>query len=219
MKTIRRHWYNIGGVLAIASTGILIYTWSDMRVVQRLLFMNFIALLIHQYEEYGVPGGEPAIMNIALQNSDSPDRYPLNQNSAMVINVFAAYVFYLIPVFSPDKIWLGIAPTLFGFGQFVIHGIQTPKKLGQFYNPGLGAVILLHIPIGAFFIYYIISNRLVTILDWVYGVVYLIAFVFICMIKLTYKWLADENSPYIFSDEEMNRFNVLDKINRLNKKA
>ena len=137
MKTLRRHWYNIGGVLAIASIGILIYAWNDMVVVQRLLFMNFIALLIHQYEEYGVPGGEPAIMNIALQNSDSPDRYPLNQNSAMVINVFAAYVFYLIPVFFPDKIWLGIAPTLFGFGQFIIHGIQTPKKLGQFYNPGL----------------------------------------------------------------------------------
>ena len=67
--------------------------------------------------------------------------------------------------------------------------------------------------------YYIISNSLVTTLDWVYGVVYLIAFVFICMVKLTYKWLADKNSPYIFSDEEMNRFNVLDKISLLNKKA
>jgi len=217
MKTLRRHWYNIGGVISIISIFILVYLWDDMAVVQRLLFMNFIALLIHQFEEYGYPGGEPAIMNIALQNSESPDRFPLNQNSAMVINVFAAYVFYLFPVFFPNMIWLGIAPTIFGFGQFVIHGIQTPKKLGQFYNPGLGAVTLLHIPIGAYFMYYIITNDLTTAFDWIYGIVYLMAFVFICMVKMTYSWLADKNSPYAFPEEEMRRFNVQAKVDRVAK--
>nr|WP_248736158.1 HXXEE domain-containing protein [Neobacillus rhizosphaerae] len=61
---------------------------------------------------------------------------------------------YLVPVFLPDVIWLGLAPMLFGMMQFVVHGIMTPKKLGQFYNPGLAAVVLGHIPLG---IYYSIS--------------------------------------------------------------
>jgi len=46
------------------------------------------------------PGGEPAITNLASQPSeDGPsDRYPLNQNNAMVMNVAAAYTVYLFPV-------------------------------------------------------------------------------------------------------------------------
>jgi Protein of unknown function with HXXEE motif len=90
-----------------------------------------------------------------LQPSDHPDRYPLNQNSAMVVNVLAAYGFYLIPVFFPNAYWLGIAPTLFGFGQFIVHGIVTPRKLGSFYSPGLGAVVFLHIPIGVAYLLHI----------------------------------------------------------------
>jgi Protein of unknown function with HXXEE motif len=215
MKILRRHWYNIGGVISLVSIVILIYLWNDLGFLQRLLFMNFIALLIHQYEEYGFPGGEPAIMNMVIQPSDAPNRYPLNQNSAMIINILAAYFFYLLPVFLPGMIWLGIAPTLFGFGQFIIHGIVTPKKLGQFYNPGLGAVILLHFPIGILIFYYTISNHLATPIDWIAGVIYMFAFVFITLIKMTYTWLADKNSPYVFTEEEMTRFNVQAKINRL----
>lgn len=220
MKTLRRHWYNIGGIAALISIGILIYAWNDMGVLQRLLFMNFIAILVHQYEEYGFPGGEPAIMNLVIQPSDTPNHYPLNQNNAMVGNVIAAYFFYLLPVFFPNMIWLGIAPTLFGISQFIVHGIVTPKKLGQFYNPGLGAVVLLHFPIGGLIIYNIISNHLATPVGWIVGVVYMVVFTFILLKKMTYTWLADKNSPYIFPEEEMRRFNVQEKISKLkNRKA
>jgi len=215
MKFFRRHWYDIGGVIAMISIVILIFLWNDFGFLRRLLFMNFIALLVHQYEEYGFPGGEPAIMNMVIQPSDTPNRYPLNQNSAMIINVLAAYFFYLMPVFFPDGIWLGIAPTLFGIAQFIIHGIVTPKKLGQFYNPGLAAVLLLHFPIGGYIIYYIIANHLATPVDWIAGIVYMFAFTFTTLMKMTYTWLADKNSPYIFPEEEMKRFDVPSKLARL----
>jgi hypothetical protein len=51
-------------------------------------------------------------MNEVIQPSDRPDRYPLNQNNALIVNVFAAYPFYLAPVFFPEAIWLGLAPVL-----------------------------------------------------------------------------------------------------------
>jgi len=216
MKLFRRHWYNIGGILALFCIAGLVSFWDDFQTLQRLLFMNFIALLIHQFEEYGLPGGEPSIMNIVLQNSNQPTNFPLNQNSAMVTNVFVAWTFYLLPVFFPNLIWLALAPTLFGFGQFLVHGIQTPKKLGEFYNSGLGAVLLLHIPIGIYILYYILSNHLATWLDWVLGIVYLFVFMFFGVLKLTYTWLANKNSKYHFAEEEMKRFNVQEKLNKRN---
>ncbi|PFD34720.1 HXXEE domain-containing protein [Bacillus cereus] len=217
MNFLRRHWYNVGLFVAIVSIVYLIFVWGDMGVLQRLLFMNFIVLLLHQFEEYGFPGGEPAIMNIALQPSSTPNRYPLNQNSAMITNVVIVYIMYLVPVFFSDVIWLGLAPMLFGMMQFMVHGIMTPKKLGQFYNPGLGAVVLGHIPLAIYYIYYIHSNGIVTGWDWIVGIIYMTLTAFIVVNKMTYSWLADENSPYPFAEEEMGRFNVLEKLQRLNK--
>ena len=64
MNFLRRHWYNVGGVIAAATTIYAVFSWRDLNLTSALLLMNFIALLVHQFEEYGWPGGEPAIMNI-----------------------------------------------------------------------------------------------------------------------------------------------------------
>ena len=215
MKFFRRHWYNIGLAVAIIAAIILALQWNSMGILQIVLLLNFIAILVHQFEEYGFPGGEPAIMNIVLQNSPTPEKYPLNQNSAMVTNVVASYTMYLIPVFFPNIIWLGLAPILFGMGQFIVHGIMTNIKLKSFYNPGLGAVTFLHIPLGIYYIYYIQSNGLASGWDWIIGVGYMIVYAFFFVNKMTYSWLADRNSPYHFAEEEMKRFNVQGKIEKL----
>ena len=218
MKFFRRHWYNIGLAVAVIAAIFLVLQWNSMGILQKVLLLNFIAILVHQFEEYGFPGGEPAIMNIALQNSPTPDRYPLNQNSAMITNVVAGYTMYLIPVFLPDIIWLGLAPILFGMCQFIVHGITTNIKLKSFYNPGLGAVTLLHIPLGIYYIYYIQSNGLASVWDWIIGVVYMLLFAFVIVNKMTRTWLADKNSPYHFAEEEMKRFNVQEKVDKARRK-
>lgn len=105
---------------------------------------------------------------------------------------------------------------IFGIGQFIVHGIVTNKKLKTFYNPGLGAVVLLHIPIAIYYIYYITSNNIISTSDLLIGIVYLIIYMAFMVNKLTYSWLADKNSPYVFEEEEMKRFNVEEKINRVN---
>lgn len=204
MKILRRYWYDIGAFVAAAALIYVAACWREINRSSLLLLLNFVALLLHQFEEYGWPGGEPSILNIVMRPSERPDRFPLNQNSAMIINVLAAYGFYLVPVFFPRVYWLGIAPTLFGFGQFLIHGIAVPKKLGSFYNPGLAAVVLLHIPIGIAYLVHISQD--VKAMDWIAGVVYCVAFVYITLAKMTYMWLASINSPYPFAQDEMQRF-------------
>jgi hypothetical protein len=214
----RRHWYDVGLVVAALAVAWVARRWNDADLLQRLLVLNFAALLVHQFEEYHWPGGEPAIINLLMQPSSRPDvrpdRYPLNQNSAMFINVVAAYGFYLVPCFFPNVVWLGLAPTLFGFGQFGMHGVLTPKKLGSFYNPGLAAVVLLHLPIGAWYIYAIHARGMVGRTDWLAAAFYLAAFMGIVMRKLGYGLLADEHSPYPFDAVEMRRFDVAGKIAR-----
>jgi hypothetical protein len=184
-----------------------------------LLLLNFVVLLVHQFEEYGWPGGFPAIMNMVLQPSPTPDHYKLNQNSAPAVNVLAAYGFYLIPVFFPTVLWLGLAPVLFGMLQIVVHGIAVNVKLRSLYNPGLAAVVLGHIPIGAYYLYYVHGHGLASVWDWAFGVAYMLAFQYIFLVKMTFVWLADQNSPYAFAEEEMRRFNVPEKLERLKRIA
>jgi hypothetical protein len=61
MNFIRRNWFNIGLVFAIGTTLYLAFARDDLTILQILLLSNLIAVLIHQFEEYGFPGGFPAI--------------------------------------------------------------------------------------------------------------------------------------------------------------
>lgn len=217
MNFLRRYWYNLGLLAAVTGLGVVLL--GDLSRVQQILLLNFVVLVLHQFEEYGWPGGGPWVMNQVLQPSDRPDRYPVNRNNAMVINVFCAYPFYLLPVFFPQTIWLGLPPVLFAFGQFIVHGVITNWKLKGFYNPGLAAVVLGHIPIGIWYLVEINARGVVHTSDWVLAILYLIAFIAIIMQWLGYKVLVNKNSPYPFSPEEMARFDRDRRLARIGRSA
>lgn len=151
-------------------------------------------------------------MNRILQNSDIPDRYPLNQFSAMFTNVFFSYVIYLLPVIFPDVIWLGIAPMLMGIMQFMVHGVMTNIKMKSIYNPGLGAVVFLHIPAGMFYIYYITTNHLASGRTWTAGIVYTVLATLLVLGYLTYIGLSDRDTEWVFDEKELRRFHVEEKL-------
>jgi hypothetical protein len=65
-------------------------------------------------------------------------------------------------------------------------------------------------------LFYVHTQGLVSVWDWVFGVAYMVAFQYVFLVKMTYTWLADRNSVYAFADEEMRRFNVPEKLKRLN---
>lgn len=219
MNFIRRNWYYIGGVLFVTLAAVLGIFWNDFSLLRRLMLISFMALLVHQFEEYALPGGFPAIMNIAWQPSGTkPDRCPLNRNGALFVNVFVAYPFYILPIIFPTLIWLGLAQVLFGMAQFGVHGILINKKMHSLYNPGLFAVVFLHWPIGIYYIWYIVVNSLVQWWMWPIAVVILGAVAFFGVNMPVNHWFKDENSPYPFSQEEMARFHVQEKLERLSAK-
>jgi len=217
IKFLRRHWSNIGLFSAMVAGAYLIFAWNEIVLLQKLLLFNFIAVLIHQFEEYSWPGGFPALANILLMKSENPERYPLNQNSSMVANLIFAYGFYLPPVFFPNVIWLGLAPVLTGIiMQIYGHVLYMNIKLRTFYNPGVFAVIFGHIPIGVIYIYHILANNMTNLWDWLLAVVCMIAFFFLNFFLIELKLLGDKNSPYPFDQDQMKgkRFDVEKKLER-----
>ena len=215
MKVLRvlcRHWYNIGIAAALCALAALVTRWNQMSMLLRFNTISFIAMLVHQFEEYGFPGGEPMIMNCVLQGSDIPDRYPLNQFSAMFTNVFFSYIIYLLPILLPNVIWLGIAPMLMGMMQFMVHGIMTNVRMKSIYNPGLGAVVFLHIPVGICYFRYITIHQLANGVVWAMGIVYTIAATAFILGYLTYIGFSDRDSRWRFDEAELKRFHIEEKI-------
>lgn len=206
MNFYRRHWYDVGCVLFMAlafTAGLWTPRFSHIQVI---LIYSFMAVLVHQYEEYAAPGGFPGIFNIAvLGERQVPERYPLNENQVLITNVVLAYLFYIAPILWPHLIWLGLAQIFFGMLQLVVHGVLSNIKLKSFYNPGLGAVIFLHLPIGFYYIHYVLSQHLATTRDFVWGSVATVLGA-LAMIILPIRLMASKTSPYAFPEDGFLRY-------------
>lgn len=196
MKWFCRYWPHVGMVVSAVAAIMLMMFWGDMSILARIHTLNFIALGIHQFEEYVYPGGMGIVMNkmqsemtfSPLYMENAPiDRYPLNLLNATVGNCFAFYLIYLLPIIFPNVIWLGMGPILFGMGfQVLVHCFVGNIKLGAIYNPGMLAVLLGHVPLGIWFFAHLANHGLLTKGNVLSGVGYMIAFTIVFML-LTYK--------------------------------
>ena len=201
MKWFCRHWYEVGLFPAGVALVCLIVRWADFSVLQRISLVNFTGIMLHQFEEYGYPGGAPVFLNKYMRGGT--ERYPLNQFSAMLVNVVIAYICYLLPVFLPDIIWLGMAPILFGcVFQVVLHLVVFFVKFHRFYNSGLGAVLLIHVPCGVFYICYATYQSLLTGRTWLFTILYLILMI-VFTVLFGQKLFSKEDSPYPFDEKEI----------------
>jgi hypothetical protein len=215
MRFIRRHWYDTGPVFATIALAWLVV--AGPTGLQLIVLLNLIVLFFHQLEEYHFPGGFPWIMNEAIREAGSnpADRYLLNQNNAAFINL-TAWVFYLLPVLFPRVIWLGLATILFGLvGQVIFHGIVANRKLKSWYNPGLAAVLLGHVPLGIWYIAEVTSKSLVHWWDWIFAVLCVGGFTGIIMQLIGFRLLSSKTSPYPFTPEELCRFDRERRLRRI----
>ena len=208
----RGHWHDVGVLSALVAGIYLVAAWGDLDVLQRLLLLNFIVVLLHQFEEYSWPGGFPAVANLVLMPMASFSRYfkPLNQFSSAVANCVFAYVFYLLPVFFPHTIWLGLAPVLVGVViQTAGHCFYVNYRIRSLYSPGVATTILGFIPVGAIYIYYIEANGLATGWDWVAALAYLSVAVILIFYVIEQRLLGGDNPRYPFADDELRRGDVV----------
>ncbi|MEA4969810.1 MAG: HXXEE domain-containing protein [Candidatus Pelethousia sp.] len=204
MNFWRRNWYYIGGILFVVLAFFMGFWGSEhLERIQVILVFSWMAMLVHQFEEYGWPGGFPSIVNIMqFKEKQIPDRYPFNQNLCFVDNVFTTYTFYIVPIFFPNLIWLALAQTFAALIQVPAHGILVNIRLKSFYNPGLAATVFLQLPIAVYMIWYVTANNLATGMDFVFGIIGGIAGYALCF-GVPVMLMRSRNTKYPFAPEEI----------------
>lgn len=203
MKFYRLHWYHVGGALFVALVYIMGFWGDHLRWIQAVLVYSFMGMLLHQFEEYAFPGGFPGLANVVMMGErQAPDRYPLNANQVTISNVFLTYPFYIIPIFFPHVIWLGVMQVGQGLLQVPIHGVVMNVRLKSPYNPGMLSCLLVQLPVGVYYIWYVTVHHLATKTDYLLGAVAAILSLFVLWLG-PILLLRSRQSKYPFAPEQM----------------
>lgn len=212
MKWYRDNWFYVGGILFIIQAFALILFGSDMEFLTKIMCLSFMALNVHQFEEYAIPGGFPMVMNMAFMGEkEVPERYPLNKKSAFVCNVCFMYPIYILAIIFSQQLWLGLAIVIMGVAQIFVHGIAFNKKLGTIYNPGMASIIFLFVPLCVIYIWYVVTNCEVLWWHWLIALILQPVLGMGCLM-LPIQKLKDKNSPDAWTEDEVKRFDVAGKL-------
>jgi len=203
MKFLRKHWFDIGGFLSILVLGFIYLNFKTLTNYQLLMWLSLTSLFFHQLEEYRFVGTFPGMINTVMYKSKIPDRYPLNTNTSLYINVFIGWLsYFLAALFAEEAVWLGMATIMVSLGNTIAHTIVFNIKGKTIYNAGQLTSLLFFAPCIYFFIKIIDEDNLVITKDFLIGILLGIALNIIGVLKLI-DWMADKNTTYIFDNRNL----------------
>src|SRR5919202_3786732 len=205
MNMYRKHWQDIGGVLAMVIGGSLALFGQRLSRPHLFSTLNLVAMLVHQFEEYRFPGFFPGQFNGGVFKSDTPDRYPMNTHTAMVVNVGFFDGLYMLPVLFPRKAWLGLSPVLLGFFQALGHWLLFPRLVGARWCPGALSAVFLHVPFGIAYLRALQEEQPPTRSDWIKAIMLLPLFMVVGVI-VPQQLLKDTESPYRFTEQQVGSY-------------
>jgi hypothetical protein len=141
------------------------YTW--------LLWLQLPIMMLHEFEEYVLPGGFKSFFNhdTVFASSAPGDNTPLSEGYVFFVNIVTVWGWAIV-----GALLAGIAPWV-GFGLVVFnaavnciqHSVIFQIK-HEGYNPGLITTMLLLLPFSTFITIYVIQNDVLSPLDWVLAV-------------------------------------------------
>lgn len=203
MNFFRRHWYDIGGFLSLLVLLHIFLHRNTFTDYQLLMWISLLTLFLHQLEEYRIAGTFPGMINTIMFNSKEPDRYPLNTNTALIINTGVGWsVYFLAALFAEKVVWLGMAAILVSAGNIIAHAFIFNLKGKTIYNAGMITCLLLFLPCTYFFFKIIYNYRLAGATDYMIGVPLGLIINVVGVFKMI-QWLADENTPYVFEKRNL----------------
>ncbi len=148
------NWQYLGIVVGIYLTIYLTVTVLPQNKLYYALLMLFPLYILHEVEEYILPGGFPEFMNKQLFHVDrDDDLVPLDKLSIFWINV--GYVWLPIPLFTLLSLYdirFAIWIPYFLIFQAVVHvvlGIAGKEVV----NPGFFSAWLVHVPVAIWILY------------------------------------------------------------------
>ncbi|MBY0346739.1 MAG: HXXEE domain-containing protein [Hydrotalea flava] len=198
LEFFRRKWFDVGAVLSVVVLKGIFMEINKISDVTLAIWVGFASLLLHQFEEYHWPGYFPQMINKVLYKSKLPDSYPLNPNSAFIMDVGVQWTTFIIAGFlSISAVWLGIAVMLFLFGNFIMHTFYYNIKAKTKYNPGMVTGIVFLMPVSIFYFWALISEHAAGVWDYVIGLPLGLIFIFVNFVKLI-DWMKNKNVHFKF---------------------
>ncbi|MHA1647767.1 MAG: HXXEE domain-containing protein [Promethearchaeota archaeon] len=160
-EKFNRVWPIIGGILAVLISIIVGILWISNSSVSRLsliYWLNLAVLMLHEFEEYVIPGGFKKFINtktvLSLPKSDI--HAPITESVIVIINLGAWLLFLLGALMVTIAPWLGLAMVVFNVINILGHVVVFQVKV-KGYNPGLVTAFLM-IPF-LIFAFWIISRE------------------------------------------------------------
>ena len=203
MELLRKHWYDLGGLLSILVLSFIFLFSNQLSDYQILMWLSLATLFWHQLEEYRIVGTFPGMMNTVMFKSEIPDRYPLNTNTAFFINVFVGWgIYFLAALFAEKAMWLGIAAIMISLGNTIAHTFIFNIKGKTFYNAGLATCWLFFVPCIYYFISIVLKNNLVSLNDLLIGIPLGAVLNYVGILKLI-DWMSDKDTTYIFEQRNL----------------
>ena len=203
MNFLRNHWYDVGALSAFIVLVFIYNSYSQLTSFQLLMWFSLVSLFFHQLEEYRIAGTFPGMLNKMVFKSDMPDRYPLNTNTALLINVLEGWLLYfLAAIFAEKAMWLCITTLMISFGNIIAHTFLFNIKGKTFYNAGLITCWIFFAPCIYFFFKITSNTSLISQQDYLIGIALGIILNIFGVLKLI-QWLSAKNTPYIFPQRNL----------------
>jgi len=160
MNWLYDNWYKSTIFLAFYLLILLIIFVLEDNFALFLIWLQTVVYLLHQFEEYILPGGFVAFFNTKPLGSKEAE-FPLDKISSFWINIPIIFI-----GFPLSAILAGYLDISIGVWTAYFSIINALSHVGMFfkyrYNPGLIVSIFLNIPIGIYTILYLSSNNIIS---------------------------------------------------------
>jgi len=155
MKWLYDNWSKATVFLAIFITGLLTLYLRNYNYVLFLIWLQTPVYMIHQFEEYILPGGFKDFFNKKVLGSDESE-FPLTSKASFWINVPLTFVAFPLSAILAGRFGISIGVWTIYFS--LINSLSHVVMFFIFrYNPGLIISVLLNIPVAIYVIYYFVS--------------------------------------------------------------
>ncbi len=171
-KKLNTAWQLIGAFTApilFTVLFIVLATVPGLNYYQWLLWFHLPVIMIHEFEEYIVPGGFKNFINTKTILAPTPlkEETPASEPYIFFVNPIMIWPWVIIGALLYTLPWIGFGAIIF---QFLINNVQHTvvfQLRHKGYNPGLFTTIFLLLPFCTLVTWYVIAYNIMTLTDWI----------------------------------------------------
>lgn len=163
LEWVKDNWQRSAILVLIYVLACLVPLYSRLDLIEFMLLLSFPLYLVHEIEEYILPGGFSSFFNRNLLKVNPEDKIlPVDREVVFWINLI--YIWLMIPIFSGLGLYnlkFGAWIPYFFFFQALSH-LAMGVKGKMILNPGIRSSFLLHVPYSILMIHLLVEKDVLT---------------------------------------------------------